>query len=206
MLSHLVCNIDSLRSNQSSREFEMNRSMKLPMFIVGVCMFQLVRSYAIRRPQCLSSARWSSSGHVDDGTSISNEQMYDKFHKQQAALPRLSYAERVKTLINQSNSYGVLSTNSKQYEGYPTGSVVGFHTRESGEPFFSLSRMSAHTKDLSRDGRASLTVMSNPFRGAADSRVVLVGDITEVSESSTVATLKEKYLERHKDAYWVEFG
>jgi hypothetical protein len=183
----------------------MNRSMKLPMFIVGVCMFQLVRSYAIRRP-CLSSARWSSSGHVDDRTSISNEQMYDNFHKQQAALPRVSYAERVKTLINQSNGYGVMSTNSKQYEGYPTGSVVGFHTRESGEPFFSLSRMSAHTKDLSRDGRASLTIMSNPFRGAADSRVVLVGDITEVSESSTAATLKEKYLERHKDAYWVEFG
>ncbi len=35
-------------------------------------------------------------------------------------------AIQAKTLINDSIGYGVLSTNSIDFPGYPTGSVVGF--------------------------------------------------------------------------------
>merc|ERR1711912_113179 len=89
-------------------------------------------------------------------------------HQQNAA--RLSNAVEVRSLIEYSNGYGVLSTNSKQYEGYPTGSVVGFALDDEGYPFMVFSSMSAHTTDVINDGKVSLTVLANDFKGAAEGR------------------------------------
>ncbi len=100
----------------------------------------------------------------------------------------------------------MLSTNSDQYSGYPTGSVVGFELDDNGLPFFVFSTMSAHTKDISKDSRCSLTILANDFKGAAQGRVVLIGDVQKLLDSSKQAILREKYLSRHKDAYWIDFG
>ena len=68
--------------------------------------------------------------------------------------------------------------------------------------------MSAHTKDVQRDGRCSLTVMAADFQGAAQGRVVLVGSVSQVADGDALrkAVLREKYLAKHKDAYWIDFG
>jgi len=87
-----------------------------------------------------------------------------------------------------------------------TGSVVGFAMEEDGKPFFVFSTMSAHTKDVLKDGKISLTVMAKDFQGAAEGRVVLIGDAVKVFDKEKIAAMREKYLARHKDAYWIDFG
>lgn len=93
-----------------------------------------------------------------------------------------------------------------QYSGFPTGSVVGFNVDEDGLPFFVFSSMSAHTKDILVDGRVSLTITSKDFKGAAEGRVVLIGNISPVTDASEKQSLRDKYLLKHKDAYWIDFG
>ena len=138
--------------------------------------------------------------------SVEEETRVLQFKEQQAAVKRPTFAEEIKTLIQQSIGFGVLSTNSLQFSGYPTGSVVGFQTDENGFPFFAFSTMSAHTKDLEFDGRTSLTVMAKNFQGAAEGRVVLVGDIKRIDDETTIVDLRSQYRARHKDAYWIDFG
>lgn len=104
-----------------------------------------------------------------------------KFEADQEAAPRPSVAgaasdtsisephsplvvEECRTLVEQSIGFGVLSTNSVQHPGFPTGSVVGFSLDARGLPFFSLSTLSAHTTDANADGRVSLTVMASDFK------------------------------------------
>ena len=71
-----------------------------------------------------------------------------------------------------------------------------------------FSSMSAHTKDVQRDGRCSLTVQAADFKGAAQGRVVLIGTVNKVPDEDVAkkAALREKYLTKHKDAYWIDFG
>lgn len=128
-----------------------------------------------------------------------------KFQEHQKSAARLTNAEEVRTLIENSNGYGVLSTNSKQYDGYPTGSVVGFSLDDDGHPFFVFSSMSAHTQDVAEDKRVSLTVMANDFKGAAEGRVVLIGDVVPLEEDKK-AMYRELYMKRHPDAFWIDFG
>ena len=115
-------------------------------------------------------------------------------------------AEEVRTLIDQSIGYGVLSTNSADMPGFPTGSVVGFELDDNGLPFFVFSTMSAHTKDVLKDGKVSLTVMANDFKGAAEGRVVLIGNVVKSFDKEKIGLLRDKYLKKHKDAYWIDFG
>lgn len=138
--------------------------------------------------------------------SAEDQALIDKFREQQSKTPKPSMAENVKTLIDQSLGYGVLSTNSVQFPGFPTGSVVGFQLNDAGMPFFVFSTMSAHTKDVLKDGRVSLTVMAKDFKGAAEGRVVLLGTVKKVFDEELKKKLREQYLLRHKDAYWIDFG
>jgi len=138
--------------------------------------------------------------------SAEDEKMLSAFREHQSKAARISMAEEVRTLIDRSLCYGVLSTNSDQYPGYPTGSVVGFELDEAGLPFFVFSSMSAHTKDVLKDGKVSLTVLASDFKGAAEGRVVLIGNVKKVFDKEKIVSLREKYLSRHKDAYWIDFG
>eukprot|EP01038_Epipyxis_sp_PR26KG_P014195 gene14195-19048_t len=151
---------------------------------------------------------FSSSSHQSNSVELdqSYQQIIEKIKLHQQNVPRLSMAEEVRTLIDQSIGYGVLSTNSIQYDGFPTGSVVGFELDSNGKPFFVFSSMSAHTKDVMIDKKVSLTVTANNFKGAAEGRVVIIGKIEKVVDPSLIASLREKYLNRHKDAYWIDFG
>jgi hypothetical protein len=54
-------------------------------------------------------------------------------------------------------------------------------------------------QDLIKDGRASLTVAAKSFKGAADGRVNLVGDVARVPKAE-VDALKATYREKHPGA------
>jgi putative heme iron utilization protein len=138
--------------------------------------------------------------------SSADQKLIEAFQKHQQGAAVLPMADQVRTLIDRSMGYGTLSTNSKQFPGFPTGSVVGFELDESGLPFFVFSSMSAHTGDILQDGRVSLTVLASDFKGAAEGRVVLIGTVKKLEDKQRQSQLREKYLARHKDAYWIDFG
>jgi hypothetical protein len=150
------------------------------------------------------------TGHLSSSSmpkiSEEDEKLIAKFREHQSTAARPTMAEDVRTLIDQSIGYGVLSTNSDQYPGFPTGSVVGFALQDDGKPFFVFSTMSAHTKDVLKDSKCSLTVLAKDFQGAAEGRVVLVGTAKKVFDKEIQTKLREKYLAKHKDAYWIDFG
>jgi putative heme iron utilization protein len=145
------------------------------------------------------------SGSSAPALSPDDQKLVEIFQKHQSTATKLPLSEDIRTLIQYSNGYGVISTNSVKYEGYPTGSVVGFSLDDNGNPFFVFSSMSAHTTDIAKDGRMSLTVTANEFKGAADGRAVLIGDVSRLPQDK-VPAYRENYKARHSDAFWIDFG
>lgn len=86
------------------------------------------------------------------------------------------------------------------------GSVVAFVPDEDGLPIFSFSLLSAHTKDVNADPRVSLTVKERDFQNAANGRVILIGSVAKITSEAEVVKSREKYLAKHKDAFYVDFG
>jgi hypothetical protein len=56
--------------------------------------------------------------------------------------------------------------------------------------------MSVHTKDILADGKSSLTILANNFKGAAQGRVVLIGNTVKIQDTMKQKLLREKYLAR----------
>merc|ERR1712127_236495 len=110
----------------------------------------------------------------------------------------------VRTLVKYNHGFAVMSTNSKANPGFPGGSVVGFAPDERGRPLFAFSGMSSHTQDILKDPKCSLTIASKQFKGAADGRVNLMGQVKLVPKEDRDA-LKPLYLKNHPDAFWVDF-
>ena len=143
---------------------------------------------------------------LEQAVSPADQKLIENFKDQQSKAKRLTFAEEVRGLLDQSIHFGVLSTNSASLDGYPSGSVVGFMLDEQGYPFFSFSTMSGHTTDILKDGKCSLSVLAKNFKGAAEGRVTLTGDVRKVFSRERIQQLRERYKLFHKDAYWVDFG
>lgn len=148
------------------------------------------------------------SGHqVKGAPSLSEEEMQAQAlfaeHQQNAA--KLDFATSVRTLVQYNHGYAVVSTNSQSNPGYPGGSVIGFAPDEDGRPVCCFSSMSSHTNDLLADPKCSITIASKEFKGAADGRVNLMGQMNLIPAEET-EPLKELYLAKHPNAFWVNFG
>jgi len=196
------------------------------MFLISIACFVAVQvSYvdsfrvpALSKVNTIQSSRifatkedtqeTSGGGHQVKGFPEPSEEdkiFMEKLQEHQQSAPKLTFAEEVRTLLQYSTGFGVLSTLSSQDEGYPSGSVVGFAVEEDGNFIFSFSGMSSHTQDVLKDGRASLTVTASGFQGAADGRVSLTGDMVKVP-SDQIEQCQTTYLKKHEGAYWVQFG
>mmetsp|Transcript_108362 Transcript_108362/g.169443 ORF Transcript_108362/g.169443 Transcript_108362/m.169443 type:complete len:384 (+) Transcript_108362:65-1216(+) len=127
-------------------------------------------------------------------------------HQAEANKQKLSIPDEVRTLVEYNHGYAVISTNSKQFPGTPTGSVVGFAPDENGSPLFCFSGMSTHTQDLMKDPRCSLTVAAKEFKGAQDGRVNLIGECVPVKGKEEKAKATEIYMKKHPGAFWATFG
>jgi putative heme iron utilization protein len=150
-----------------------------------------------------------ATGHSVPQTSVVADGAQDPeivaYQTHQASAPRPSLAEEARTLVN-NGKFGVISTiSSKDPAGFPSGSVVEYAADATGRPIFSFSSLSPHTGDVLTDGRCSLTVMADGFRGLSDARVNITGTISKITDSE-VATAKELYLSKHPQSFWVEFG
>jgi len=127
------------------------------------------------------------------------------FAEHQQHAPKLGWATDIRSLVQYNHGFAVMSTNSKANPGYPGGSVVGFAPDEQGRPLFVFSGMSTHTQDILADPRCSVTIASKEFKGAADGRVNLMGQVSLLKNEEKEAA-KACYLAKHPGAFWVEFG
>src|SRR3954463_294095 len=94
-------------------------------------------------------------------------------------IPTPTHAERARSLVARIST-GTLCTLALEPEGYPYGSFVTV-AFDDGDPVFLISALAEHTKNLTRDRRASLLVSEG---GSADplanGRVTILGPCTRV--------------------------
>jgi heme iron utilization protein len=123
-----------------------------------------------------------------------------------ASLPMPSHAEYARSLAA-TYIRGTLSTLND--EGYPFGSVVLYVLDDHGQPVMLLSELAEHTKNIRRDGRASVLVSSTVMPGddpMALPRVTIIGSLLPVTDDELPA-LRARFLAAHPSAEsYVEFG
>ena len=116
--------------------------------------------------------------------------------------PRLSHAERAKTLIYR-KEMGVLSTLTHE-DGSPFGSIINYAFDSRGELFFIASKLAEHTANLEKDPRASLLVTEEKGEGdqLAVSRVTVLGKLHRVEKTPDLVT---SFKKKHRTAAYVMF-
>ncbi len=119
-----------------------------------------------------------------------------------------SDAERARTLVA-SQSRGALSTIALDPPGAPFGSVVTYGLDPHGNPWFFVSTLAEHTRNLHADPRASLLVVEDTPAGAdplASGRVTLVGSVAAVDDRDERAAARAGYLAANPSAFYVDYG
>lgn len=104
---------------------------------------------------------------------------------------------------------GALSTIALSPPGTPFGSVVTYGLDPVGQPWFFVSTMAEHTRNLQADPRASLLVVEDTPVGAdplASGRVTLLGAVEEVTDPDERAAARGGYLGANPAAFYVDYG
>ncbi len=101
-------------------------------------------------------------------------------------------AAKVRELLARCAS-GVLCTQSERMEGFPYGSVAPFAVDAHGSPFFFLSGLAVHTKNLQANAKASLLVNEEAV-GLDGGRANLFGEVLPVADEALIADLRARYL------------
>ena len=111
-----------------------------------------------------------------------------------------------KRLLRQIRS-GALATLA-QGSGYPFATLVSIATDFDGSPILLTSQLSAHTRNLAADPRASV-LLAEGGRGdpLAHPRLTVVGRAIRATEPAERARLRARFLGRHpKSALYADFG
>jgi putative heme iron utilization protein len=119
-------------------------------------------------------------------------------------VPEPSLAERARTLASLGR-IGSLSTHSRNFPGFPFGSMMPYAIDDLGRAVFLISSMAMHTQNLQQDSRASLLITQPDVSGdpLAAGRLTLLGAVTE----APAAEVRDLYLSRHENAkYWQDFS
>ncbi|MCF6438283.1 DUF2470 domain-containing protein [Pseudoalteromonas luteoviolacea] len=109
-------------------------------------------------------------------------------------------AFEARTLVRQS-SVCVISTISKNLQGYPFGSVSPFMTDNQGRLIFYIAGIAQHSRNLTEDSRMCATVFDAADQGDqnAHARVTVVGDAAPVPAEESEALL-ERYERQYPEA------
>jgi putative heme iron utilization protein len=150
-----------------------------------------------------SSATHSSSSSQAVSQSGDVNNVFQLIQKHQATAARLPPVEEVRTVIN-GITRGALATSSQKHGGYPSGSIVDFACDVNGSPILAVSSLAVHTQDLLANPKCSLLVARDP-EDRTDLIINLYGDTVPVDDDE-IAAVKSAYLEKHPDAFWVDFG
>ena len=121
--------------------------------------------------------------------------------------PKLSHYQEAQTIINQHQGYGVLSTLSikKKTHGYPSTSIVGFTTDQTGNPIFCLSSIASHTLNIKKNNIVSFTTTEHFFKNANDYRVSYTGKLKLLNETQEINQFQQKFKDTHPDAFYTDF-
>jgi heme iron utilization protein len=98
-------------------------------------------------------------------------------------------------VILRDHRYGVLSTLSKKFAGYPFGSITTYLVDHDGSLLILISTLAEHTKNIGHDPRVSLT--AHQQRDAdilAQGRVTLVGDARPETRREQAAWRYTRYF------------
>ena len=92
--------------------------------------------------------------------------------------------EKEATAFYRSDKIAILSTISKQYDGYPFGSFVTYVSGWDRTIFLYLSDLADHTKNLKKDHRSCITIYKKNESGDLQNsaRLTLIGDLKKVQE------------------------
>lgn len=82
--------------------------------------------------------------------------------------------------------------------------MVLYATDENGRPILAISSLSPHTKDLEMNPKCSL-LMARDANDISDTVVTIIGEAETISTEEW-ESVRSVYLERHPDAFWVDFG
>lgn len=110
-------------------------------------------------------------------------------------------------------SSGVLSTISKNLQGYPFGSVTPYMSDSQGSLYIYISDIAQHAKNIREDARVSMTIYHQAERGDQNEqgRVTFVGDAAmlegdehDVALARYVSLFPEakKYTQAHDFNVW----
>ncbi len=92
--------------------------------------------------------------------------------------------------------------------GFPFSSLVNVATDPSGAPILLMSQLSAHTKHLDAEPRASI-LLARTGKGdpLAHPRLTVVGRMAKCTDDAKREALKARFLARHpKSALYADFG
>lgn len=82
-----------------------------------------------------------------------------------------------------STNYGVMSTISKDVEGYPFGSHMPYCLDSNGNLLIYISTLAQHTKNLDANPKCSLTIIEpNPSHIQNSARLTYIGNASRVKE------------------------
>ncbi|WJX77666.1 hypothetical protein P8452_60950 [Trifolium repens] len=146
-----------------------------------------------------STAPVASSGDVN----IKKDDVFQLIQAHQEKAARLPPIEEIRTVLDRSVR-GTLSTFSKKYDGYPSGSMVDFACDANGCPILAVSDLAVHSKDLAANPKCSVLLARDP-EDRTDLVITLHGDAVFVPEKDNKA-IRAAYLARHPNAFWVDFG
>lgn len=112
---------------------------------------------------------------------------------------RSERAEAVRTLVQEAR-HGLLSTLGLEPAGFPYGSLVPVAALPTGEPLLLISHLAQHTKNLAKDGRASLLLLEQAAGDPQQAqRATLIGEARRLEGVEEVAA-RARYLAAHPDA------
>ncbi|ESW33942.1 hypothetical protein PHAVU_001G111200 [Phaseolus vulgaris] len=152
----------------------------------------------------MAASSQSSSPAVSRGdANMDKDGVFQLIQAHQEKAARLPPVEEIRTVLDRSVR-GMLSTFSKKFDGYPSGSMVDFACDANGYPILAVSDLAVHSKDLTANSKCSLLVARDP-EDRTDLVITLHGDAITVPEKDKEA-VRAAYLARHPNAFWVDFG
>lgn len=134
---------------------------------------------------------------------VDDVDVFQRIQSHQEKAARLPPVEQIRTVLANSTR-AMLSTFSKKYDGYPSGSMVDFACDADGSPILAVSSLAVHTQDLLANPKCSLLVAKDP-EDRTDLVITLHGDAVAVTEEDKEA-IRTAYLAKHPNAFWVDFG
>jgi putative heme iron utilization protein len=149
-----------------------------------------------------------STGHIVPGGDDVEASSEPRGRGEAPAPAEPSHAERARTLVA-SQARGALATIALEPAGAPFGSVVTYGLDGSGNPWFFVSTLAEHTRNMEADPRASLLVVEETPAGAdplASGRVTLVGSVANVDDPDERAAARAGYLAANPAAFYVDYG